>query len=77
MPKKSKIKFQAPKGMRDILPDEQKYWQKVDQVAKNIAQAYGFERIDTPILEETALYVKGTILWKKKCIVLRLKGVTL
>jgi len=46
--------------MRDILPEEQVYWQKIIQVVKNIASAYGFEKIDTPILEETALFAKGT-----------------
>ena len=60
MSKKSKIKFQAPKGMKDILPEEQVYWQKIYQVVKNVSQAYGFLRIDTPILEQTDLFVKGT-----------------
>lgn len=46
--------------MRDILPEEQIYWQKIGQVVKNITTAYGFEKIDTPILEETALFAKGT-----------------
>jgi histidyl-tRNA synthetase len=57
---KLKIKFQAPKGMRDILPDEQIYWQKIEQVVKNLASAYGFKKINTPILEETNLFIKGT-----------------
>jgi len=62
MPKKSKpkTKFQAPRGMRDILPEEQVYWERVRQVIKNMARAYGFERLDTPILEQTDLFIKGT-----------------
>lgn len=46
--------------MRDILPEEQIYWEKVKQVIKNLARAYGFERLDTPILEAADLFVKGT-----------------
>ena len=46
--------------MRDILSEEQKYFQKILNVAENIAHFYGFEKIDTPILEETELFSKGT-----------------
>jgi len=52
--------FQSPKGMRDILPEEQLYWEKAKQIIKNLARAYGFEHLDTPILEETDLFIKGT-----------------
>lgn len=75
---KSKIKFQAPRGMRDILPDEQIYWQKIEQAVKGLAQAYGFKRLDTPILEETDLFIKTTGLdtdiVEKEMYSLRTKG---
>jgi histidyl-tRNA synthetase len=55
--KKSTI--QLVKGMKDALPDEQQYWQwlrdQVDLFAKN----YSYNRIDTPILEFTALFKRG------------------
>jgi len=57
---KSKNKFQAPRGMRDILPEEQLYWEKVKQVVGSSAEAFEFEKIDTPILEERDLFIKGT-----------------
>ncbi|MBU2068198.1 histidine--tRNA ligase, partial [Patescibacteria group bacterium] len=53
-------KFQAPKGMRDILPEDQVYWEKVKQVVKNLAKDYGFGFLETPILEEVDLFIKGT-----------------
>lgn len=56
---KQKI-FQAPKGMHDILPDDQPYWEKIRRVLRERAQDYGFERIDTPLVEETELYERGT-----------------
>jgi len=75
---KSKTKFQAPRGMRDILPEEQVYWEKIRQVIKNLARAYSFERLDTPILEEADLFVKGTGLYtdivEKEMYNLRTKG---
>lgn len=52
--------FQTPKGTRDILPGEQIYWQRVREVVKNLSKIYGFQRIDTPIIEETDLFIKGT-----------------
>lgn len=64
--------------MRDILPAEQIYWEKIRQVIKNLARAYGFERLDTPILEEADLFVKGTGLYtdiiEKEMYNLRTKG---
>lgn len=51
--------FQSPKGMHDILPKEQVWWQKIREVIDEAAQAYNFSRIDVPILEETALFERG------------------
>jgi histidyl-tRNA synthetase len=47
------------RGMKDILPGDQKYWALVRAAAENIAGTFGFDRVDTPILEETALFVRG------------------
>lgn len=52
--------FQAPKGTYDILPQDQVYWEKLYKIFKNMAEDYGFQRIDTPIIEETELFSKGT-----------------
>jgi len=48
--------YTAPRGTQDILPAEQKYWHYVVSKAENIAERYGFVRIDTPIFEESALF---------------------
>ena len=45
--------------MHDILPADQRYFQKIYNVCENIANFYEFERIETPILEETELFSKG------------------
>ena len=51
--------FQAPKGMNDALPGVQKYWEKFFKVSKELALFYGFETIETPILEHAELFKKG------------------
>lgn len=55
-----KIAFKAPRGTFDILPSEQKYWERVKEVVKQLASAYNFLAIDTPIFEEAKLFEKGT-----------------
>jgi histidyl-tRNA synthetase len=58
-PKKPKG-FQAPRGMHDTLPEDQKYWRYVLRKAEGLLEDYAFERIETPILEYADLYNKGT-----------------
>ncbi|MFA7662411.1 MAG: histidine--tRNA ligase [Patescibacteria group bacterium] len=47
------------RGMRDILPEEQIYWDFVTQKAEESLKFYGFAKIDTPILEDLNLFVRG------------------
>ena len=73
-----KLKFQSPSGMHDILPEDQQYFQKIQEVCENIANFYGFEKIDTPIVEEAELFSKGigisTDIAEKEMYTLRTKG---
>lgn len=48
--------LQALRGMRDILPDEQPYWERVRRILCHSAQEYGFRRIDTPLVEFAHLF---------------------
>ncbi len=52
-------KLQSVKGMNDLLPAQSPYWQFVEQVLREIADAYGYAEIRTPILEKTALFVQS------------------
>lgn len=54
--KKGKPAPELLRGFRDILPEEQPRWQKVRDVVRTIAEAYSFDRIDTPVLERTDLF---------------------
>ncbi|MDP3997885.1 MAG: histidine--tRNA ligase [Candidatus Andersenbacteria bacterium] len=50
---------QVPRGTQDILPQEQKYWEYVVETAKAVARGFGWQRIDTPMFEETILFTRG------------------
>ena len=59
--KRGKIKpTQLLRGMKDIMPQEQAYWDYIRDNAEKIAMEYGFKRIDTPVMESTALFVRAT-----------------
>lgn len=51
--------LQSLRGMRDILPDEQPYWERVRRSLSNAAQEYGFQRIDVPTVEYLHLFVRS------------------
>jgi histidyl-tRNA synthetase len=51
--------LQSVKGMHDILPADQDFWQFVIKKGKHILEDYGFEKIDTPILESRNLFVRS------------------
>ncbi len=58
--KKEKKILQSPKGMRDILPSEQPWWEKLRKTSQEVANFYNFSRIDTPILEDAEIFERGT-----------------
>jgi histidyl-tRNA synthetase len=47
------------KGFKDILPEEARKWQKVEQFARAILADFGFKEIRVPILEKTELFTRG------------------
>lgn len=51
--------YQAPRGTQDILPTERPYWRYVTEKMHEVAAHFGFQQIDPPIFEETALFVRG------------------
>lgn len=51
--------YQVTRGTRDILPEEQQIWRFVEKNAAAICQEYGYERIDTPLFEETGLFQRS------------------
>ncbi len=58
-PRKKNEQLQSVRGMHDILPVEQAYWERVAKVARDIAEAYGFQKIETPIAEPAELFIRA------------------
>jgi histidyl-tRNA synthetase len=53
------ILMQPPRGMRDILPQDQPHWERVRKTLAGACQEYGFQRIDLPAVEYANLYVRS------------------
>ena len=51
--------FRAPRGTADHLPEEQKYWRYIESRAVEIANRFGYGRIDTPAFEDSNLFVRS------------------
>ena len=57
--KENRPLFQAPRGTTDLLPVEQKYWRYIESKAVELARSYGYGRIDTPVFEDSDLFVRS------------------
>jgi len=52
-------KVQGIRGMEDVLPDHTALWQKFEDATRRVFELYGYRNIRTPIVEPTALFVRG------------------
>jgi len=52
-------KLTAVKGMNDILPGESAKWEWLEGTVRNLMARYAYRNIRTPIVEPTALFVRG------------------
>src|SRR5438874_396164 len=50
---------QRVRGTQDLLPGEQPYWFLMEAAAREQAERFGYQRIETPIFEATELFVRG------------------
>ena len=50
---------QAIRGMNDLLPDTVAYWQWVEDVARDVMDAYGYRELRLPLLEKTDLFKRS------------------
>ena len=49
----------APRGTKDILPQEIENWRYVEAVMRRICAQYGYKEIRTPVFEHTELFKRG------------------
>jgi histidyl-tRNA synthetase len=52
-------KLTAVKGMNDVLPGESAKWEWLEGIVRNLMARYAYQNIRTPIVEPTALFVRG------------------
>jgi histidyl-tRNA synthetase len=52
-------KISAVKGMNDILPPDSARWEWLEAIVRDLMGRYAYRNIRTPILEQTALFVRG------------------
>lgn len=52
-------KYKRVTGMRDVLFEDQAYWRFILQKIQKTADLFGYRRLDTPVLEEAELFLRG------------------
>jgi histidyl-tRNA synthetase len=51
--------LRAVKGMNDLLPGDSARWEWFEEIVRRLLGRYGYRNIRTPIVEPTALFVRG------------------
>ncbi|MEA5004743.1 MAG: histidine--tRNA ligase [Christensenella sp.] len=49
----------APKGTKDVLPQDSYKWQYVEDIARRLTALAGYREIRTPVFEHTELFLRG------------------
>lgn len=53
------MEIQAPKGTKDMLPQDAYKWHYVEGVLREVSKSFGVREIRTPIFEHTELFLRG------------------
>ena len=51
--------IQKPKGTKDLLPEDTKMWQDIENKIKKVFNNYGYGEIRVPVFEHTELFQRG------------------
>ena len=49
----------APKGTKDVLPDQSHKWQYIENTAREISRVFALREVRTPVFEYTELFKRG------------------
>lgn len=49
----------APRGTRDLLPEDAPAWTHVETIARDLSRRYAFDRVDIPLFERVELFARG------------------
>ncbi|MEA3492865.1 MAG: histidine--tRNA ligase [Candidatus Margulisiibacteriota bacterium] len=53
------MKYAAPRGTKDILPNEAPLWQHLENSCRKVFSLYNYQEIRTPIFEKTELFSRS------------------
>ena len=53
------MEIQAPKGTKDMLPQDAYKWQYVEGILREVSKNFGVKEIRTPMFEHTELFLRG------------------
>jgi histidyl-tRNA synthetase len=51
--------FRAPRGTRDLLPDDRAVFDRLQRTAASLTARYGYRGIETPLFEQTSVFERG------------------
>jgi histidyl-tRNA synthetase len=51
--------YRAPRGTRDLLPDDRAVFDRLTRLAADLTHRYGYRPIETPLFEQTAVFERG------------------
>src|SRR5687767_712669 len=54
------MRFQAPRGTEDVLPDQAPRWQFVERTFVDLVARYGYREIRTPTFEDKDLFIRSS-----------------
>ncbi|MCB0153313.1 MAG: histidine--tRNA ligase [Anaerolineae bacterium] len=52
-------KYSHITGMNDVLFDDQRYWRFILAKIQETVDLFGYQRLDTPLLEQASLFIRG------------------
>ena len=52
-------RLQSIRGMEDVLPEASPLWEQLEDACRAVFRQYGYRNIRTPLVEPTALFVRG------------------
>ncbi len=75
---RANVRFQAPRGTVDVLPEDEPYWRFVRETAQRVAGLFGYGYIETPMFEDARIWLRtqgeGTDIVDKEMYVFEDRG---
>ena len=70
-------RFQAPRGTKDVLPEDEPYWRFARATGERVAGLFGYRYIETPMFEDARIWLRtgdGTEVVEKEMYVFEDRG---